>query len=186
MALAPWHGALEQLGPGRSGSLAQQTYPWDRALSVAFHLDRLAQAYSAAEIAGLVGRVVLGVLLEAPEGMGHMGRTGTGLAGEILVLGEDTILVEVVDKACREIQLRVEADHHGPIVLGLGVDRTEEGTVVVGTKGRLGSAGLGSVAAPAVAGTVVHLALEAPVALVAVEVPAAVAEPDEIPTKHLC
>lgn len=184
MASAPSHGALEQLGPDRSGSLAQQTYPWGRVLSAAFHLVRLAQAYSAAEIAGLVGRVVLlGVLLEALGGMVHMGRTGTGLAAGILVLGEDTILVEVAGKACQEIQLRVGVDRHGPIVLGPGVDRTEEGTVAVETKGRLGSAGLGSVAAPAVVGTVVHLALEA---LAAAEVPAAVAEQDEIPTKHLC
>jgi hypothetical protein len=39
------------------------------------------------------------------------------------------------------------------------------------------------VVAPAVVGTVVHLALEAPLA---VEEPAAVAERDEIPTKHVC
>ena len=77
----------------------------------------------------------------------------------------------------------MEVDRRGPIVLDLGVGRTEEGTVVVGTKDRLGSAGLGSVAAPAAVGTVVHLALEA---LAAVVVPAAVAEQDEIPTKHLC
>lgn len=147
-------------------------------LSVVFHLDRLAQACSAAEIAGLVGQVVLGVLLEAPGGMDHMGRTGTGLAGGILVLGEDTIPVEAADRACREIQLQVGVDRHDPIVLGLEVGRTEEGIVVVGTKGRLGSAGLGSVEVPAAAGTVVHLALEV---LAAVVVPAAVAGQDEIP-----
>lgn len=157
-------------------------------MSVAFHLDRLAQAYSAAEIAGWVGLVVLGVLLEALGGMDHMGRMGTDLAGGTLALGEDTTLVEVVDKACQEIQLRVVVDRHGPIALGgLGVDKTEEGTAVVGTKGRLDSAGLGSVAAPAVVGTVVRLVLEA---LAAVVVPAAAAaaaaEQDEIPTKHLC
>lgn len=154
-------------------------------MSVAFHLDRLAQA-SAAGIAGLVGQVVLGVLLEVLGEMDHMGRTGTDLAGGILVLGEDTTLVEVVDKACQDIQLQVEVDRHGPIVLGLGEGRTEEGTVVVvvvGTQDRLGSAGPGSVADLAAVGTVVHLVL---VALVAVVVPAAVAGQDEIPTKHLC
>ena len=182
VALVPSHGDLEQLGPGRPGSLAQQTYPWDRVLSVAFRLDRLAQA-SAAGIAGLVGRVVLlGVLLEVLGGMDRMGRTGMGLAGGILVLGEDTILVGVVDKACQGIQLRVEVDRHDPIVLGLGEGRTEGGTVVVvGPQGQLGSGGLGSVVALAAVGTVVRLALEV---LAAVVVLAAVAERDEIPTKH--
>lgn len=183
MALVPSLGTLEHLEPGRLGSLAQQTYPWDRVLSVAFHLDRLAQACSAARIAGLAGRVDLGVLLEDLGGMDRMDRTGTGLAGEIPVLGEDTILVEVVDKAFQDIQLRVGLVLRDPIALGLGVDRTEEGTVVVGTTARLGSAGPGSVAALAVVGTVVHLALEV---LLAVEAPAAVAERDESPTKHLC
>ena len=183
MALAPSLEMLEHPGPGRSGSLAQQTYPWDRVLSVAFHLGRLAQACSAAEIAGLAGLVVLRVLLEALGEMDRMDRTGTGLAEEILVLGEDTILVEEVDKAFQEIQLRVGLGLRDPIALGLGVDRIEEGTVVVGTQARLGSAGLGSVAALAVVGTVVRLALEV---LAAVEAPAVVAERDESPTKHAC
>jgi hypothetical protein len=113
--------------------------------------------------------------------MVHKVRMGTRLAGEILVLGEGTILVVVVGKACQETQLRVAVGLRDPIVLGrLGAGRTEEGTVaVVGRQGRLGSAGLGSVVAPVVVGTVVHLALEAPLAVE--ELAAAAAELDEIP-----